>query len=219
MDIKVNSQTVVVFDLDDTLYNELSYLQSAYREIALKTAPKSWHKLYLQMFSLYRCNENVFDFLAKNHNLDKSELITLYRNHKPKIALAEGVAELFQKLREKKAGLGLITDGRTGTQRAKLKALGIENSFDCIVISEEFGSEKPSEENYLAIENQLPEYTDFYYVADNVKKDFIAPNQLGWETIGVLDNGLNIHNDAHLYMTKKHLPKNYVYRIGDINII
>ena len=34
---------------------------------------------------------------------------------------------------------------------------------------------------------------NFYYIGDNVVKDFIAPNQLGWTTICLLDNGQNIH--------------------------
>lgn len=30
-------------------------------------------------------------------------------------------------------------------------------------------------------------------VSDNLKKDFIAPNALGWETVCPLDDGRNIH--------------------------
>lgn len=34
----------------------------------------------------------------------------------------------------------------------------------------------------------------FYYIGDNLRKDFVAPNKLGWQTICLLDNGENIHS-------------------------
>lgn len=33
----------------------------------------------------------------------------------------------------------------------------------------------------------------FYYVGDNTEKDFLAPNDLGWTTVCLLDDGRNIH--------------------------
>ena len=48
------------------------------------------------------------------------------------------------------------------------------------------------------------EAQEYWYVGDNVQKDFIAPNQLKWKTICLNDDGLNIHaqnvvvNDAYL---------------------
>ncbi len=47
--------------------------------------------------------------------------------------------------------LGMITDGRSITQRNKYRALELDRFIDDndLVISEEFGSEKPSEKNFL----------------------------------------------------------------------
>ena len=64
MDIKVNNNTVIVFDLDDTLYNELDYLKSAYQHIAQQLEPKDWKSLYVLMLSFYRCKKNVFDLFS-----------------------------------------------------------------------------------------------------------------------------------------------------------
>ena len=217
MDIKVNSKTVIVFDLDDTLYNEITYLQSAYREIARKLDDKNWRLLYTQMFSLYRCKENVFEFLAKNHKIDIAELIKLYRHHQPTIKLFPGVLTKFEDIKSLGGNLGLITDGRSKTQRAKLKALKIEEYFDCVIISEELGSEKPSANNYLAIEEKFPNHK-YCYIADNFKKDFVAPNKLGWLSIGVQDNGLNIHFEAYKFTSKKHHPQHIITSIEELNI-
>jgi putative hydrolase of the HAD superfamily len=91
--------------------------------------------------------------------------------------------------------LGLVTDGYSKTQRNKLKALEIEELFDLVVISEEFGSAKPSEANF-AVFHQFK--TDqYYYIADNPAKDFVSPNALGWQTICLIDAGKNIHKQDY----------------------
>ncbi|CAM4294542.1 HAD family hydrolase [Zobellia nedashkovskayae] len=217
MDIKVDEKTVIVFDLDDTLYNELDYLRSAYCAIAKELKPKQWENLFAQMFSMYRNKENVFQYLAATFKVEKELLITLYRNHNPSIIPFQGVLPLLKAIKDKKGKLAIITDGRSKTQRAKLNALGITDYFDKIVISEELGTEKPDAKNYLSIEQTFTGYT-CCYIADNVRKDFIAPNKLGWESIGLIDNGRNIHSDSFLYFTKENLPKTFVKRISDIKI-
>ena len=76
-----------------------------------------------------------------------------------------------------------------------MKALGLERFFtdENIIISEEFGTAKPSERNYSYFMDKYPG-AGFYYVGDNLGKDFIAPNRLGWTSICLLDNGSNIHS-------------------------
>lgn len=170
------------------------------------------------MFSLYRCSENVFDFLAEAYHCDKTELISTYRNHQPDISLSPGTRALLKNIKGKSGKLGLITDGRSQTQRAKLEALGIQDLFDKIIISEELGSEKPAKRNYMVIEEAFPDHS-YCYIADNIRKDFIAPNQLGWDTVCLLDNGLNIHHDAHLYMSPEHLPQQFVASLDEIHVV
>lgn len=70
--------------------------------------------------------------------------------------------------------------------------MGIEDFFSEIIISEEFGSEKPNLKNFEYFENIYGK-ASYFYVGDNVGKDFIAPNKLNWITICLEDNGLNIH--------------------------
>ncbi|CAM4228540.1 HAD family hydrolase [Zobellia roscoffensis] len=217
MDIKIDEKSVIVFDLDDTLYNEIDYLRSAYSAIAKELNPEQWENLFAQMFSMYRNKENVFEYLTTTFKIDKKVLLSLYRNHNPIINTFEGVLPLLKSIKEKKGKLAIITDGRSKTQRAKLKALGIEEFFDKIIISEELGTEKPNRKNYLAIE-QIFKNHNYCYVADNVRKDFITPNILGWNSIGLIDNGLNIHNDSFLYFTETNLPKVFVKSIKDINV-
>ena len=218
MDIKVDSNTVIVFDLDDTLYNELDYLKSAYKSIALFLDPNDWKQLYSKMFSLYRCKINVFEFITDAYNTDVEILIEMYRNHQPEIQLFDGVLEVLDAIKSKNGKIGIITDGRSNTQRAKLESLGVLKYMDCIVISDEIGSEKPSEANYKTIENSLPG-TVYYYIADNLKKDFIAPNALGWKGVALIDNGKNIHFESYKYMDPENLPHEFIISLKEIKII
>ncbi|WP_458626680.1 HAD family hydrolase [Winogradskyella sp. PC D3.3] len=213
----MNKDTIVVFDLDDTLYNELDYLKSAYKSISKYIEPKDWKSLYSKMFSLYRNKVNVFEFLANTYGKDIGTLVAMYRDHQPDIQLFDGVLEVFEAIKSKEGKIAIVTDGRSKTQRAKLKNLGIVDYLDKIIISEEIGTEKPNFANFIAIEKAL-EGTTYYYIADNLKKDFIAPNSLGWNSIALVDNGKNIHFESYKFMEVENLPKDFIIDFKDLKI-
>ncbi|AZB10295.1 HAD family hydrolase [Chryseobacterium sp. G0162] len=204
----------IIFDLDDTLMYEVDYLKSAYREIASIVDPEIQEKLYEEMFSKYQRGENAFEFLNIQYSkFEVKDLLEIYRNHFPKIHLNKDTQELLLNLKNQGYKIGLITDGRSVTQRNKLKALGVEAIFDKVIVSEEFGSTKPDQKNYLIFIEEGIE--DYYYIADNPKKDFITPNKLGWISICLLDNGQNIHQQ-NFELESEYLPQ---YRIKNLNEI
>jgi putative hydrolase of the HAD superfamily len=169
------------------------------------------------MFSFYRNNENVFEILSSKFSFEKQLLIEMYRNHIPNINLFNGVLDIIDAIKAKDGKIGIITDGRSKTQMAKIKALGIINLIDKIVISEDLGTEKPNLNNFKAIETRFSDCT-YWYIADNLKKDFIAPNVLGWKTICLIDNGKNIHYQSFKYMDKEHRPEAFIQSYKEVNI-
>ena len=162
---------------------------------------------------------NVFDRLMEDYNnFTKPEIIKLYRHHIPDITLSIGARELLSFISKLNHPIGLITNGRSIQQRNKLKALSIIDFFSDIIISEEFGSEKPAILNYQYFEKKYHDYC-FFYIGDNFSKDFISANKLGWTTIGILDNGKNIHKQNN-NLSKQFLPKYIVNSLTEIkNII
>ncbi|MFC0605720.1 HAD family hydrolase [Winogradskyella pulchriflava] len=218
MDIKVNKNTVVVFDLDDTLYNELDFLKSAYQSIAQHFEPKDWKPLYSSMFSLYRNKQNVFEALVLKYNIKIETLLEMYRCHEPKIKIFDGALELIHSIKLKNGKIGIVTDGRKNTQLSKIKALGIIDLIDKIVISEEIGTEKPDQANFKLIESAFPKHS-YWYIADNLKKDFVAPNELNWQTVALIDNGMNIHYNSYKYLDQIHQPQGFVLSLAELNII
>jgi putative hydrolase of the HAD superfamily len=205
---------VIVFDLDDTLIYEINFLKSAYKEISEFLDPNNSNSLYLIMVHWYKDGKNVFEELLLIYPLTpKSELLAIYRNHIPSIELNEGVIDVFNYCKEKAFLLGLISDGRAKTQRNKLKATGIIDFFDKIIISEEFGSEKPTLTNYeIFYEFEAEEY---FYIADNPKKDFISPNKLGWKTVCLKDKGINIHQQ-NFDLPVEYLPMKIIDNLKEL---
>lgn len=197
--------TVVCVDLDDTLYKEIDYLTSAYGEIA---ASVGFPELVSQMVKWYREGENVFQKLNQLLRIDTpiEAYLKIYREHYPTITLSDGVEDTLDEIKHRGFILGLITDGRSVGQRNKINALKLDRWFDDenIIISEEFGSEKTDEKNFKFFMEKYPEHL-FVYVGDNPKKDFIVPNQLGWQTIMLKDDGRNIHKQKDISM--ENLPQ------------
>jgi putative hydrolase of the HAD superfamily len=218
MDIRIDPQTTVAFDLDDTLYAEFDFLSSAYRNLARTLDPGAWTALYARMLSGYRAGENVFARLEAEFGRAVKELLQLYREHEPDIRLRPGVLQVLQAIKANGGQIAVITDGRSSTQRNKIRALGLESWLDCLVISEEVGSEKPDERNFRRVEAQLGG-TRHYWIADNPAKDFVTPNRMGWTSIALLDDGRHIHATYHKISHPDYLPHGYVGAFDELQVI
>lgn len=221
---------VICFDIDDTLYKEIDFVKSAYEEVACYAAERCYgysdsmrilaHKAYQEMLGSYEKGGNAFEVLNRFLGLELpvSDYLTIYRQHRPQIALSDEVRETLDTLRKKGTHIGLITDGRSLQQRNKIAALSLSDFVDeaDIVISEEFGSEKPSRTNYEYFMKRYPEYKDFVYVGDNPAKDFIAPNALGWMTVCLLDDGRNVHRQELEVAAEEARPQRVIRNIREL---
>lgn len=183
------SSKIFVFDLDDTLYSERDFEKSGiefvYENLSIK---------HISLETILNNRENWIEQIidGSNNQITLQIVLDIYRNHFPTIQLYKDAKVFLEKLLSQGYEMSLITDGRSITQRNKLRALGIESFFKTIVISEEVNSEKPSENNFKMVMNS--KHTENYiYIADNPNKDFITPNKLGWTSICLLDRGKNVH--------------------------
>jgi putative hydrolase of the HAD superfamily len=199
----------VVLDLDDTLYPEVEYVRSGFRAVANYLAGADGtldeHPLFDLMWREFqkgargRVFNTVLDKIGKKAGTTRptvSELITLYRKHRPDIQLEVDVRNLLTDL-QKRFKMGLLTDGYLPAQKLKVAALGIENHFDHIVYTEELGREhwKPSPVGFEKMAEALDcAHKHCVYVGDNPKKDFIAPNRLGWATIQI-ESSQGVHSE------------------------
>lgn len=222
---------VVVFDLDDTLYKEIDFLKSGYRKVADyvgRHVRLSSNDIYYNLLSWYSRGENAFAKLNETYGLEIliKEYLDIYRFHQPNITLSEDTKAALTRLKEAGVLMGIITDGREETQKNKIIALGLTEwiSDDLVFINEEQKYFKPNHWSYdrmmlKCFEKSVEPDADFYYVGDNPEKDFLAPNELGWTSICLLDNdGKNIHKQ-NFDLPQEFLPKQIIISIKELLIL
>lgn len=209
-------QSVIVFDLDDTLYKEVDYQTSGHNAVCQWVESVYGKSLWDELQSLRAADvPDLLGELCRVAGLPitvKESLLWVYRLHQPRINLAPEVAELLSNLNAN-FHVAILTDGRSITQRLKLKALALDHLPT--YISEEYGSEKPSSDRFELIMRDLPA-KGYVYVGDNPKKDFIAPNALGWRTFGVRDQGKNIHTQNLEGLDVNQLPNEWIDSLEEI---
>ncbi len=200
--------TTVVFDLDDTLYDEIDYCSSGFAAVAeflanLPGAPTA-ERIFDCFWRQFTAGNRTKTFNTALEELgidcdDKliQELVKVYRNHVPKITLPADSRNVLRRLSGKYT-LALLTDGFLPAQQLKVQALGLEKYFKCIIYTEQLGRNcwKPSPagfEKLMQTLNAKPETIS--WVADNEKKDFIAPNKLGFLTVQLI-RPARIHTES-----------------------
>lgn len=187
---------VLLFDLDDTLFNEIEFHKSAIKNTSKLIAKK----LNIESDTIYKKLEyyikskltHIYQLLFSelNHQWTDdflNEIIKSHREHYPKIALSSNTLEILESL-SKKYRLGLITDGYKKTQENKIAALKIKPWFEFIWINDENNviNWKPSQFSFIQANKYFDvDYFDMVYIGDNIAKDFKAPNELGMLSIHV----------------------------------
>ena len=172
----------VIFDLDDTLYSEKQYVRSGYKAVAEYLNEPSAEKRLWQFFE--QGKPAIDAYLEETDQLSKkADCLTVYREHFPQITLYDNVKQTILELKNKGMKVGIITDGRPEGQRNKIKALGLDDLIDDIIITDDLGGvqfRKPNEIAFRIMQCRwkIP-FEQIVYVGDNPEKDFQAPKQLG----------------------------------------
>lgn len=189
----------VVFDLDDTLYPEISYAEDGFRKAAailenLYGVKNAYQKI-CTLFDEDR--QGVFDRLCSRESLPEKaveDAVDTYRKNQPeKLEFYPKTKDVLQYLRQNGFKTGIITDGRPFSQRAKIRALGAEAYFDAIIVTDEIGREyrKPHPRAFEEMARKLNVRTEeMMYVGDNPQKDFAVKEYLPLKTVQIRTGGL-----------------------------
>lgn len=184
----------VVFDMDDTLYNEMMFVQSGFRSVAWYLGTRfdlDEKEIYREMLERLDSDGRgkIFDSVLKAHDIYSplliEELIEVYRAHTPEISLYSDVIEILDRLRAGQLKIGIITDGLHLVQKKKVRALKLQDLVDFIIYTDELGPgyEKPHPAAFLrAIEILNCEPTNILYIGNNPEKDIFGANSVGMES-------------------------------------
>ncbi|MGX9220807.1 HAD family hydrolase [Massilia varians] len=202
-----------MLDLDDTLYNEMEYVLSGIRAVTAQINAIYDSTLSTELVDAYQGgNRDVWGYACSVLGLPmqtKESFLWMYRLHAPTIALRPEIAAWLDRLKKAAVKVAILTDGRSVSQRLKLASLGLADLP--VYVSEEHGSEKPSPTRFEAIMRRWPRKC-YAYIGDNPRKDFIAPNRLGWLTVGLTDTGVNIHPQSK-ELEEDHAPQYWIDKL------
>ena len=190
--IAIVNVKVIVFDLDDTLYDEITYVKSGFRAVAEYFAPKNPDAMFEQMLSILedKGRGRVFDDALTHFGIyskaNVKKALSIYRSHSPKIELNADAKEMLALYKKIGTPLYIVTDGNKNVQANKLKALDLEKWIKKAFITHRYGKihAKPSPYCFLQIAKiEGVKSEEILYIADNVNKDFMGIKKLGFRTI------------------------------------
>ena len=189
---------IIVFDLDDTLYDEVDYVRSGFKEVANYLGDDTYFDFMWKLFKKDGSGK-IFNKLIDRYNLKTPllKLLEIYRFHTPNINLPHESLELLKFSSNYKTAL--ITDGHYIMQKNKYNALKLSKFIDFPIFTDFFHTSKPELKPYQLV---MDRYTNeqYIYISDNPKKDFKATNKLGWNSIRFKNpNGIyrDFSNDAN----------------------
>jgi putative hydrolase of the HAD superfamily len=209
-----------VFDLDDTLYDEESFVRGGTNAVIEWTSNHFGmnHKELSAMMnpimqSLPR-NE-WYQRMLEEANIEWSQgtidkMVDIYRKHQPNIHLFPDASDFLRRITHIKEKLpkiftGIITDGNDAVQEAKIFALELDELIDVCILTWRKGVEyqKPHIWSFRQIEKITGIFgTRCCYFGNDLTKDFLGPNQLGWETVYISRNKKKIDVPNNIYSAR-----------------
>lgn len=196
----------VLFDMDDTLYDEATFVRSGFAHVAgeiARLAGVSADDVEAHMHRVLgtegrgRIFDSALAFVGiRPEPALVARLVTAYREHRPAIALDPKLADMLTRLRSCWR-LGIVTDGLATVQRRKVAALGLDSLVDTIVYCWEEEAPKPHTSGFLkALQNLLVAPERAVVVGDRPDHDMAAARAIGARCIRVLTGRFRDERDS-----------------------
>ena len=152
------SPKALLIDMDDTLFDERTYVESGFRAVAAfleaeRDLPADYSFPSMMAFFDLEGRGRVFDRIIERFEVRRADglvnaCVKHYRNHKPHIELYVGVRKCLEGLAQTHK-LGLVSNGLPLMQQHKLDALAISDLFDTVVLCDGIAAPKPSPKGLL----------------------------------------------------------------------
>ncbi|MGT2771507.1 HAD family hydrolase [Streptococcus marimammalium] len=199
--------TSIVFDVDDTIYDQrrpyqlaiekcfpdfdMKYIKEAYirfRHYSDTGFPKviagEWTTEY---FRFWRCKETLMEF--GHPEIDEAMGIRfqkIYEHELANITMLDEMRMTLDFLKSKNVPMGIITNGPTEHQLKKVKKLGLYDYIEPkrVIVSQATGFQKPEREIFNLAAQQFdmnPRTT--LYVGDSYDNDIVGAHKSGWHSM------------------------------------
>lgn len=198
--------TAIVFDMDDTLYEQAVPFEKAYqelfgdrynltcREVFVASRKHSdavfeltrKNQMSMRDMYIYRISHAFRDFGIEITETEALEFQKYYSNEQKKISITEDMRNLFCWCKERNITLGLITNGSSEHQWNKIRDLGVLEWIPRanVFVSSDCGFSKPDIRLFeIARERIRVEMKDIWYVGDSFENDVTGAKRAGWKCI------------------------------------
>jgi putative hydrolase of the HAD superfamily len=186
-----------LFDLDDTLYPERSFVDGGFRAVGRflgQLTGRSPASIARRLAALHERDGRgrLFDtLLAELDQPPDPDLVLatllVFRTLRPRLAPFPAVIEVLLRLRAARISTGVVSDGLSAVQRRKLAALrDVARQMDVVVMTDELGPghAKPSATSFRVACRLLGiEPAHAVYIANDPRKDFVGAREAGLATI------------------------------------
>ena len=127
----------------------------------------------------------------------------------------EGVKEILDEL-TKRALLGVLSNGFSGTQYKKLHYSGLEKYITRTIVSEEISINKPNIKIFRYAEDETGSVFPYILVGDNAETDILGALKAGWYAVWINSKGSDFPYSKE-YLEKNGIKENQL--IGSVRSI
>ncbi len=204
----------MLFDLDDTLLDRdkavdnlfLLVLEKCYEDVSdtvknnMLQKFKEYDKREYGISDKTIVLESLFDEFAPKYRLPRNYIQDFWNENFPKCFSIDQNTILFLNHIKRHFKVGIITNGSTQRQKAKIMNTSLNEYFDTIIISEEVGFSKPDKRIFeLALNKLNVQSEDVLFVGDDLEKDIAGCQNANIKGIWFNPNVIKNNTDTKPY--------------------
>lgn len=196
----------ILFDIDDTLYDQMIPFKSAYQECFGNRYQMCIEKLYpvyrrysdeiydasqrgeisMEAMYIYRIRKAMEDFGVIISGDAALEFQDIYARNQEEIYISEQMKCVLDYCKLNAVKMGIISNGPSAHQRRKIARLGVDEwvSEEHVFIAADLDVSKPDIQIFnIVLERMGLVAETTYYVGDSYRNDVIGAKNAGWNAI------------------------------------
>ena len=217
---KENNVIGLIFDVDDTLYEQIVPFENAYTSLFdmdidmekfyllsryysdIKFKASRNGEMTMDEYHIYRIQEAAKDLGVYLSDEQALNMQKEYKKNQQKLQMSDITISILELAKENDVKLGIITNGPSEHQWSKIKTLGVERWIDKenIIVSGDYSINKPDVRIFEIMQEKLQLPNDsLYYIGDSLENDIVGANNAGWKAIWINRYKRKLSDNVYIY--------------------